>query len=119
MLRILRHILRLLIALAVVSGTTAELARAAQYVGPMAMAGTPCNMDMSVSPSSDTKPTAPCKAMTPDCIKLMGCTTAAVLPARFVTHEASVRYNTVGYWTVSSEFASLDCEPEPFPPRTT
>jgi hypothetical protein len=118
MLRICHHILLLLVAFAIIGGTTSELARSAQYIAPMTMAGMPCDMAMPASASGDTKPMPPCKSMTPDCIKLMGCVTVTALPARFLTHEMTVQYSTVDYWTVSSKLASLDHEPEPLPPRT-
>jgi hypothetical protein len=119
MLKAVRHFLVLLIAFAIVGGTTSELARSAQYVvAPMTMAGMPCDMAMPAAASGDTKPMPPCKGMTPDCIKLMGCVTVTALPARFRIHEITVQYSAVDYWTVSSELASLDHEPEPLPPRT-
>ena len=118
MLRICRHFLLLLIAFAIIGGTTSELASSAQYVAPMTMAGMPCDMAIPASASGDTKPMPPCKGMTPDCIKLMGCVTVTALPTGFLTHEITVRYSTVTYWTGSSTPASLDHEPEPFPPRT-
>lgn len=123
MLRICRHFLLLLIAFAIIGGTTSELAYSAQYIAPMTMAGMPCDMAIPASASGDTKPMPPCKGMTPDCIKLMGCVligcvTVTALPTGFLTHEITVRYSTVTYWTGSSTPASLDHEPEPFPPRT-
>src|ERR1700722_12179734 len=93
MLKVVRRFLILLIAFAVVGGTTTELARSAQYGAPMTMAGMPC--DMAMPASGDTKPMPPCKGMTPDCIKLMGCVTVTALPARFPTHRMTVRYSMV------------------------
>jgi hypothetical protein len=119
MLRVLRHILLLLVAFAVVGGTTSEFARAAQYSTVMVAAGMPCDMAMPASASGDTKPMAPCKGMTPDCIKQMGCLTVTGLPAHFLTYESTVQYSAINYWTATSELAGLDHEPEPLPPRTT
>jgi len=116
MLKAVRHILVLLIAFAIVGGTTSELARSVQYTAPMTMTGMPCDMAMPASASGDTKPMPPCKGMTTDCIKL--CATVTALPAGFLTHETTVQYSAVDYWTVSSMLASLDHEPEPLPPRT-
>ncbi|TAL76371.1 MAG: hypothetical protein EPN75_14490, partial [Beijerinckiaceae bacterium] len=98
-----RRILLLLGAFALLSGTTAEFARATQYVTPMAMDGVPCNMAMPMSASGDTKPMAPCKGMTPDCLKLMGCITVTALPARYTTHGIVVQYGVVDYPAFSSE----------------
>lgn len=118
MLKGLRHLVLLLVAFALVSGTTAELASAAQYVAPMTMDGMPCNMAMPMSASGDTKPVAPCKGMTSDCLKLMGCVTVTALPARYTTHAIVVQYGVVDYPTFSSELTGLDHRPDPFPPRT-
>ncbi len=87
MLKGLRHILLLLVALALVSGTTTELARAAQDVAPMTMDGMPCTMAMPASASGETTPMAPCKGMTPGCIKLVGCVTVVALHARYTMHD--------------------------------
>jgi hypothetical protein len=119
MFRLLRHILLLLVAFAIVSGTTSELARSAQYGSILVTAGMPCDMAMPTSASGDTKPMAPCKGMTPDCIKAMGCVTVSALPAHFLTHESTIQYSTIDYWTSFSKLISLDHEPEPLPPRTT
>jgi len=118
MLRVVRHILVFLIAFALVGGTTSEFAHAAQYAAPMTMAGMPCDMMMPAAGADHGKPMAPCKGMTPDCIKVMGCVTAAALQARFVGHEFAVNFITVDYWTALSRLADHVSTPEPLPPRT-
>jgi hypothetical protein len=117
MLRIVRHALFVLIAFAIIGGGSAEFARSAQYDAGMVSTGVPCNLGTSAS--GESKPMAPCKGMTSDCIKQMGCSTVSVLPARFLTHDSTVRYSAVDYWTSFSELASLERRPEPLPPRTT
>lgn len=121
MLKVVRHILLLLIAFALVGGTTIELARSAQYVAPITMVGMPCNMSMAAPASGDAAPMPPCKQITRDCLKLMGCATVTALPNRSTGHEMMVRYsNAVDYyWTASSTLAGLDHKPEPLPPRAT
>ena len=117
--RILRYLLLLLVAFAIVGGTTSELARAAAYGPVAAMAEMPCDMAMSTSASGDdARPMAPCKGMTADCIKQMGCVTVVGLPAHFMTHESDVQYATIGYWSSLSKLVSLALQPEPLPPRT-
>jgi hypothetical protein len=96
MIRILRHVLFVLITFAIVGGTTGQLAQSAQYATPM----------------------APCKGMTPDCIKVMGCVTDVALPARLISHEFAAQFTTVNYWTAVSALADLVSTPEPLPPRT-
>ena len=119
MLKALRHIVLLLLAFALVGGTTTELAHSAQYVAPTTMVGMPCDMTILASAAGDTKPMPPCKQMTPDCMKLTGCVAVTALLDRSTSHERAVRYSSsVGYWTVSSTLAGLDHKPEPLPPRT-
>lgn len=119
MSRIFRHLLLLLVAFALVGGTASELARAAEYGPVAAMADMPCDMATPASASDgDATPMAPCKGMTADCIKQMGCVTVQALPAHFMVHESAVRYSAIGYWTTLSKLVSLDSEPEPLPPRT-
>ncbi len=49
----------------------------------------------------------PCKGMTSDCIKLMGCVTVNALPAQFQTHASTVQYSAVDYWTPTSTLLEL------------
>jgi hypothetical protein len=119
MIRVLRPFLFVLIAFAIVGGTTTQLAQSAQSIAPMTMASMPCNMMMMPAAGADHgKPMAPCKGMTPDCIKLMGCVTAVGLPARFVSHAFAGHFTTVDYWSALSKLTSLARTPEPLPPRT-
>ena len=117
-MRVLRQLLFVLIAFAMVGGTTTQLARSAQYTAPMTMAGMPCDMMMPAAGADHGKPMAPCKGMTPDCIKQMGCVTDVALPARLMSHEFAARFTTVDYWSALSQLAALDRTPEPLPPRT-
>lgn len=115
----MRQLLLVLIAFAFVGGTSSQLARAAEYAAPMAMAGMPCDMMMSPAGMHDEKPMPPCKGMTPDCIKQMGCVTDAALPARAVNLDIAVHFSEVDYWSAWSRLADFIREPEPLPPRTT
>jgi hypothetical protein len=119
MIRVLRQLLFVLIAFAIVGGTTTQFAQSAQYAGPMTMAGMPCDMMMMSAAGADHgKPMAPCKGMTPDCIKQMGCVTDVALPARLVKDEFVAHFTTVDYWSALSKLAELIRTPEPLPPRT-
>ena len=118
MIRVLRQLLFVLIAFAIVGGTTTQLAQSAQYVEPMTMAGMPCDMMMSAAGADHGKPMAPCKSMTPDCIKQMGCVTDVALPARLVNDAFVAHFTTVDYWSALSKLAELSRPPEPLPPRT-
>ena len=119
MYKAFRHILLLVVAVAIVGGTTTELARSAQYGVVASSAGMPCdNMAMPTS-IGDAQPMQPCKGMTPDCIKLMGCITGNAAPVQFQTLAAIVQYSVIDYWTPASVLTSSDLEPELLPPRTT
>jgi len=118
MIRVLRQCLFVLIAFAIVGGTTMQVAQSAQYAAPMTMAGMPCDMMMPAADADHGKPSAPCQGMTPDCVKLMGCVTAVGLPARFVSHAFAAHFTTVDYWSALSKLTTLVRTPEPLPPRT-
>lgn len=118
MLRVVRHLLFVLIAFALVGGTTSELAHATEYAAPMTMAGMPCDMMMPTADADHGKPMAPCKGMTPDCIKMIGCVTDVALPARLMRLAFAGQFTTVNYWTALSRLADRVSTPEPLPPRT-
>jgi hypothetical protein len=82
------------------------------------MAEMPCDRAMPTSKSGDSAPTAPCKGMTAEGIKQMGCVSVQALPAHFSAHESAVEYGAVDYWSSHGELVSLVPEPEPLPPRT-
>lgn len=113
------HRLLLLIAFAFIGGTSSQLARAAEYAaGPMMMAGMPCDIMTPHAGMHDDKPMSPCKGMTPDCIKQMGCVTDAALPARTLSIYIAAQFSNVDYWSAWSTLADFVREPEPLPPRT-
>ena len=119
MLRVLRQFLLALIAFAMIGGTTAQLARSAAFVAPMTMTGVPCDMTAPTAGAERGTPMMPCKGMTPDCIKQMGCVADAGLPVRLVSHEAAVHSSNVNYWNTRFEVTGLIHAPEPLPPRTS
>lgn len=121
MLGIARRLLFVLIAFAVVGGTTTQLAQAAQYVAPTAMASIPCDMTMPAAGGDHDKPAAPCKRVAPDCLKLMGCVavTDIGLPSRLVSPEFTAQVSAVEFWPALSKQTGLASAPEPNPPRTT
>jgi len=115
----LRLLLLVLIAFAVVGGTSTQLAQSAPGLAPMTMAGIPCSMmAMPDAGTGHGVPMAPCKGMTPDCIKQIGCVTATALPSPFMTIEVAAHFSGVDYWSARSELANFVREPEPLPPRT-
>ncbi len=115
MVQRLRQLLVLLIAFAFIGGTSSQLARSAT---PIVMAGMPCDMMMPHAGMQDGKPMPPCKGMTPDCIKQMGCVADAALPARTVSLDIAAQFSNVDYWSAWLKLADFVREPEPLPPRT-
>jgi hypothetical protein len=119
MLRIVHRLLLMLVAFAIVSAPTAQMTPPATSNVPITMADMPCDMTTPTVSAAHGKPMTPCKGMTPDCIRQMGCVTVSALPAHLLIYEATVQYSIIDYWTAMSKLASLDREPEPLPPRTT
>ncbi len=119
MLRFARHLLVVLIAFAIVGGTTTQLAHATQAGMPMMMGGVPCDMMMMpATGAGHEKPMMPCKGMTPDCIKSMGCVADVALPALFTNHAVALHFTTVAYWSSLNTLPAFTDAPEPLPPRT-
>ncbi|MET1027306.1 MAG: hypothetical protein ABWY00_09075 [Dongiaceae bacterium] len=128
--RLLRHVLFLIVAAALMGGTVSGAVPAAHAATGHAataqaemVAAMPCGMAMTDGKMADarmvgTKPGAPCKGMTKDCVDQMGCIAVTALPAPFLIHETAVRYSAVDYWVSLARLDSLDLVPEPLPPRT-
>jgi hypothetical protein len=118
MLRCAHRLILLLTAFALIGATMVQ-PESAQGAVPVAMAGMPCDMMMSMADAGHGGPMAPCKGMTPDCIKQMGCVADVGLPARVAGLESAVRFSMVDYWSAWSAMTGLDQTPDPMPPRTT
>jgi hypothetical protein len=118
MLRTLRHILLILVAIAPVGGTAAESARAASHGQVMLMNGVPCDMQMPAADLDHSKSPMPCKGMTHDCINMAGCVTISALPAEFVPQAVPAFRRVRAIWADVFDRASLYHQPEPLPPRT-
>jgi hypothetical protein len=117
-IRFVHRLLLVLIAFAFVGGTTMKLAQAAQDVGPMTMACASGEMMMPSSNSEHEKPAIPCKGMTPDCVKQMGCVTDIALPAQLASDVVVWQSHRIDYWSTWSALAGVVRVPEPLPPRT-
>ena len=119
MTRLAHRFLLVLIVLAVVGGPTVHLAQPPQFVPSAAMADVPCDMAMPAADTGNSVPTMPCKGMTADCIKQMGCVADVALPVRVTSAEIVFAFRLVAYWSAWSEMAGVTREPEDLPPRTT
>ncbi len=108
MLNVLRRFLVVLVAFAVLSATTSQFAHSAAYA--VVTVGVPCDMTHAGM--------APCKTMTVDCMKQLGCVADVMLPAHFVGEVSVIRLSSVDYWEARAKLAGLVRTPEPLPPRT-
>ena len=114
MLKVAHRFLLVLIVFAVIGGPTGHLAQSAPS---MTMADTPCYMAMPMADAGHGAPMAPCKGMTPECIKQMGCVVDVALPARLADIGAVFAFSPVTYWSARSLMAGVAREPERLPPR--
>lgn len=117
-MRFARHLLAILIAFAIVGGTSLQLTQAARFAATEMSAAMPCDQMMGMAASGHSVPMVPCKAMTPDCIKQMGCVTDVALPVRLTRSDAAIGFSMVVYWSARFGMVSVDSIPEPLPPRT-
>ena len=108
--------LLVLVVFAVIGGPVAHLAQPA--AASMAMADIPCDMMMPMTDAGHGAPMAPCKGLTPECIKQMGCVASVALPARLADDDTVFAFSPVAYWSAWSEMTGVALQPEPLPPRT-
>jgi hypothetical protein len=118
MLSMFCRLLAVLVAFALVGGTTAQFAQSGEYAAPMAMAGMPCDMMMPMAAGEHGEPMMPGKGTMPDCIKLC-CMAVVALPAPLTGNEILTHFSMVDYWPAGSKLDGLARSPEPVPPRTT
>lgn len=119
MLRMGRRFLLALIVFALVGGTTPHLALATANSAYMSVATMPCDMAMPGMDAGHDKPMLPCKGLTPDCIKQMGCVAKTALVPHFIDFERPTQGRLVDYWPTRSNLAGSVHVPEPLPPRST
>ena len=120
MRRFLHHVFLVLIGFAMLGGTSVQLAYSAMMQPPSAMAGMPCDMaEMPMSDAGSENPMSPCKGLTPDCIKQMGCIVAIAISVRLMAFDMNVSSATVRYLQAHSILLGTDGTPDLMPPRTT
>lgn len=111
MLSFAHRLLAVLIAFAVIGGPSTQSAPPTQQAMAAVM---PCDMAM---PDAGT-PMAPCKGLTSDCVKQMGCVVNLALPARLPSTDMVFVASLVAYWSAGSLLVGVARQPEPLPPRT-
>jgi hypothetical protein len=117
--RLVQRLLAVLVAFALIGGPSLHIAQPAQYAASTSMADMPCAGMASMADPSQGTPMAPCKGLTPDCLKQMGCVVDVAVPARLAATDAVFAPSPVAYWSVLSLMAGVSRHPEPLPPRTT
>jgi hypothetical protein len=126
MLKITHRLLLVIVAFALVGGTSVQLDQSARFAASMASAGSPCDMMTSMADATTGQtmaddgqgdPMAPCKGLTPECIKQMGCITNPGFPTRLTITGFMVRSIQVSYSFFRSAMAGLDRIPEVRPKR--
>lgn len=81
--------------------------------------GMPCGMMMMpVAGSGAHAKPAPCKGMTTDCIKRLGCAVDAGLPSSRAGGLTVVRISATRYWPLPCRVTGWIMPPDPWPPRT-
>ncbi len=119
-MRCARTLLLALSAFAMVGGASVQLALSVPLVPSVVTAEMPC--DMAAMPMAETgqgQTTAPCKGLTPDCIKQMGCIADVALPVRLAAADPGVPFGTADLRQVRSTLSGTVSNPDPMPPRTT
>ncbi len=119
MLKALHRLLLVLIVFAIIGAPVVHLAQpAAAAMAPMAMSDMPCDMALPIADAGHGAPMVPCKGLTPECIKQMGCVANTALPARLADNDTVFAFGSVAYWSAWSEMTGMAHTPEPLPPRT-
>lgn len=119
MLRLVQRLLAVLVAFALIGGPSLQLAQPAQATASTFSAEMPCAGMASMADPGQGTPMAPCKGLTPDCIKQMGCVVDVAVPARLAATAVVFASSPVAYWSALSLMAGVSRQPEPLPPRTT
>lgn len=82
---------------------------------PTMTADMPCDQMQNIAGANNSSDHMPCKGITPDCIKQMGCIGVSSLP-RAAAFATPVTYATVDYWAPLLRLDGLSHKPALFPP---
>ena len=84
--------------------------------GQAMQANMPCDQMAGMMQNTNPGGQAPCKGITPDCIKQMGCIGIPSLPSGH-TLSKPVTYAAIRYSQPQQRLQSVSPEPDLFPPR--
>jgi hypothetical protein len=116
--RILRGLLVAVTVLAFLGGTTVQAMPLLTASGMAAKASVPCDHMAAMGQPGSAVPghKAPCKGITPDCVKQMGCIGIPSLPVRAGVLVTPASYITITYWPPQETLGGLSLKPNLFPP---
>ncbi|HJS87129.1 MAG TPA: hypothetical protein VJ779_16855 [Acetobacteraceae bacterium] len=119
--KLLRGLLVAVTVLAFLGGTTVQampVLKANGVPAGIVKASVPCDHMAAMGQSGSAVPghDAPCKGITPDCVKQMGCIGVPSLPARADVLITPVSYVTITYWSPRPTLGGVSPEPDLFPP---
>ena len=116
MSRFLHRLLMVLTAFAFLSGATLQAMPVDNaQIGPATQANMPCDQMAGMMQNAHPGGQAPCKGVTPECIKQMGCIGIPSLPSGH-TLSTPVNYATIRYSQPQQRLQSVSLEPDLFPP---
>jgi hypothetical protein len=117
-MKLLRHLLATLVALAVIGAGSPRFASAEEPSGQNLVLSQPCTMAMMPAESLDHQPIpAKARGMATDCADHACCVVSAVVPGRLATERSIVHACSVAYWSAGLLLAGVAHRPEPLPPR--
>ncbi len=111
----IRHVLIVLLAIALIGGGKAPLAHTAPQLGPIVASAVPCDMVMPSMPM-DKSLTHPVE---PDRVKHLCCVTAVALTAQVMDTAPAAPAGVVTYWPATIGGTGLTRQPEFIPLRTS
>ena len=106
----IRRILVVLIAFALLGVATPQRVRAAQHISPVAM---------SCMPSDPAKAISPCGKAEPGCTGYLCCVTVPGLPTQAAVIGAAAAFAAVNYWPATRGAYGLSPQPDVKPLRTS
>jgi len=120
--RILRGLLVAVTVFAFLGGTTVQampvLTANGVPAGMAAKASVPCDHMTAMGQPGSAVPghDSPCKGITPECVKQMGCIGVPSVPIRVDALAAPISYVMIIYWSPQPTLGGLSLEPDLFPP---
>lgn len=120
---VLRRLLIVLTGVAFIFGATVQAVQPAEFIASAYMdAAQPsiddCCVKMAMKSHATPAPIkqVPCKGISLDCAKQVGCIASPALPAPSIALRSPTVYARVAYWPPAASRAGLSRKPDLFPP---